>query len=104
MISSWREEDRKHPSLIHWLVEVKAKYPLGLLMDVNHQVVLEYDPETKSYTATVPGLPVVVDADTEEEALRLATEGIAFCLQETSSRKRSKSRLEPVQTRAGTRR
>lgn len=78
--------------MIHWLVEVNAKYPLGLLMNVNHQVVLEYDPETKSYTATVPGLPVVVDADTEEEALRLAKEGISFYLKEVSSRRRTDER------------
>jgi len=68
-------------------------------MNVNHQVVLEYDPETKSYTATVPGLPVVVDADTEEEALRLAKEGISFYLKEASSRRRTDRREKPVQVK-----
>jgi len=68
-------------------------------MYVNHQVVLEYDPETKSYTATVPGLPIVVDADSEEEALRLAKEGISVCLKEASSRKRTEKREKPVQVK-----
>jgi len=68
-------------------------------MYVNHQVVLEYDPETKSYTATVPGLPIVVDADSEEEALRLAREGISVYLKETSSRKGTDRREKPVQVK-----
>jgi predicted RNase H-like HicB family nuclease len=51
---------------------------------VAYDVVIEYDPETRSYTATVPGLPIVVDAASEEEALRLAREGIAWHLEETS--------------------
>jgi len=67
-------------------------------MNVNHQVVLEYDPKTKSYTATVPGLPVVVDADTEE-ALRLAKESVSFCLKEASSRQRTDRREKPVQVK-----
>jgi len=73
-----------HLSLLHAQVEVNAKYPLGLFMNVNHQVILEYDPETRSYTATVPGLPIVVDADSEEEALRLAKEGISVYLKDMS--------------------
>ena len=69
-------------------------------MNVNHQVVLEYDPETKSYTATVPGLPIVVDADTEEEeALRLAKEGISLYLKEASSHRRTDKREKPVQVK-----
>ena len=48
---------------------------------VDYQVVIEYDPETRSYAATVPGLPVVVDADSEEEAVRLAKGAIAMCLE-----------------------
>jgi predicted RNase H-like HicB family nuclease len=51
---------------------------------VAYDVVIEFDPETRSYTATVPGLPVVVDADSEEEALRLAREAIAWHLEEAS--------------------
>ena len=53
-------------------------------MNVNRQVIIEYDPETKSYTTTVLGLPIVVDADSEEEALRLAKEGISVYLKEMS--------------------
>jgi len=49
---------------------------------VDYQVVIEHDPETRAYTATVPGLPIVVDADSEEEAVRLAKEAIALYLEE----------------------
>ena len=35
---------------------------------MRYRIVLEYDPETRSHTATVPGLPIVVDADSEEDA------------------------------------
>lgn len=48
-----------------------------------HSVVLEFDEETRAYTATVPGLPIVIDADSEDEALRLAKEAIAWHLEET---------------------
>ncbi len=68
-------------------------------MNVNHQVVLEYDPETKSYTATVPGLPVVVDADTEDEALRLVKESIAIYLKEAASGKGAARREKQVQVK-----
>ena len=50
---------------------------------VDYQVVIEHDPETRAYTATVPGLPVVIDADSEEEAVRLAKEAIALYLEES---------------------
>ena len=30
---------------------------------MRYRIVLEYDSETKSYAATVPGLPIVVDAN-----------------------------------------
>ncbi len=68
-------------------------------MNVNHQVILEYDPETKSYTATVPGLPIVVDADSEEEALRLAKDGISVYLKEASSHRRTDTHEKPVQVK-----
>ena len=89
----------KHSVLLHRRTGAEAKYRLHPSMYVNHQVVLEYDPETKSYTATVPGLPIVVDADSEEEALRLAKEGISVCLKEASSRKRTEKREKPVQVK-----
>jgi len=50
---------------------------------VDYQVVIEHDPETRAYTATVPGLPIVVDAVSEEEAVRLANEAIAMYLEDS---------------------
>jgi len=52
---------------------------------VDYQIVIEHDPETRGYTATVPGLPIVVDASSEEEAVRLAKEAIALYLEEAGS-------------------
>ncbi len=53
---------------------------------MKYRVVLEYDPETRHHSATVPGLPgLFVDAKSEREALKLAKEGIAFYLTELSS-------------------
>jgi predicted RNase H-like HicB family nuclease len=50
---------------------------------MKYQVVLEHDPETGHHTATVAGLPgLFVDAKSEEEALSLAREAIAFYLDE----------------------
>lgn len=49
-------------------------------------VVLEHDAETGHFTATVAGMPhVVVDASTEEGALRLVREAIAFSLEEAQA-------------------
>jgi predicted RNase H-like HicB family nuclease len=47
------------------------------------QVVLERDAETKRYTATVPGLPVVVDARTKKDAVKLVREAIELYVEET---------------------
>jgi len=63
---------------------------------VDYQVVIEHDPETRAYTATVPGLPVVVDADSEEEAIRMAREAIAMYLEDAPSPK------EPVRVKVVT--
>ena len=53
---------------------------------MRYPVVLECDPRTRHYTATVPGLPgLFIDAKTEKEALRLAKEGIALYLEELST-------------------
>lgn len=52
---------------------------------VEYQVVLEFDPETKHYTGTVPGLPIVVDAKNKRSALKLAREAIAFYLEDADS-------------------
>ena len=48
---------------------------------MRYRVVLEFDPETGHYGATVPGVPgLFVDAKSEREALRLVREGIRFHL------------------------
>lgn len=49
---------------------------------VKFRIVLEYDPETKSYAAYCPELPGCCSAgDTEEEALKNAKEAIALYLE-----------------------
>jgi predicted RNase H-like HicB family nuclease len=53
---------------------------------VKYKVVLEYDPETRHYSAIVPGLPgLFVDAKSEREALEFAKEGIVFYLKELAT-------------------
>jgi predicted RNase H-like HicB family nuclease len=49
-------------------------------------VILEHDPETDAYTATVAGLDdIVVDASSEQEALTMAQEAIRFYLEEAKT-------------------
>lgn len=51
------------------------------------RVVIEYDPETKSYAASCPDLPGCCSAgDTEEEALANVKEAIALYLEPTPIR------------------
>jgi predicted RNase H-like HicB family nuclease len=72
---------------------------------MQYQVVLEHDPETNHHTATVAGLPgLFVDAETEEEALRLVKEGIAFYLEEleTSFPPGVKARARPIPSKVVT--
>lgn len=45
---------------------------------MKYDVVVEFDPVTRRFAASVAGLPVFVDGRTEEEAVRLAREGIDF--------------------------
>lgn len=46
---------------------------------MQYHVVIEHDPQTGHYTATVPGIPgIVVDAMTETDAVALAKEAIVF--------------------------
>lgn len=52
---------------------------------VQYPVVLEFDPETRHYTASVPGLPVVVDATSRRAALKLAREAIACYLKDSGA-------------------
>jgi predicted RNase H-like HicB family nuclease len=50
---------------------------------MRHQVVVEFDPTTRHYTATVPGIPaIVVDAKSEKTALKWVAEAIALHLAE----------------------
>ncbi len=53
---------------------------------MKYRIVLEYDSETRHYSATVPGLSgLFVDAKSEKEAVKLTKEGIAFYLKELSA-------------------
>lgn len=56
----------------------------GHSCSMEYQVILERDAATRHYTATVPGLPVVVDAMTKREALKLAKEAIALYAEEAN--------------------
>ena len=47
---------------------------------MEYQVVLEFDAETHHYTASVPGLPIVVDSKNKRTAIKLAREAIALYL------------------------
>jgi predicted RNase H-like HicB family nuclease len=62
---------------------------------VKFQVVLEYDADSGHVTATVPAIPgIIVDAATEEEALVLVKEAIAFWREENQP-----FAVEPVQAK-----
>lgn len=50
---------------------------------MDDQVVLEKDAEARHCTASVPGLPIVVDAGTKRKALALVKEAIELYLEET---------------------
>lgn len=50
---------------------------------MQYQVVLEFDSETRHYTVTVPGLPIVVDSKNKRSAIKLAREAIELYLEET---------------------
>ncbi len=52
---------------------------------MQYQVVLEFDEESRHYTATVPGLPIVVDATSKREALKLAREAIAYYVEDVGA-------------------
>ena len=66
---------------------------------MRYRIVIEYDPETRSYTATVPGLPVFADANTEKEEVKLAKEGIAWYLEEEPARPRGRPSGQPVKAK-----
>lgn len=50
---------------------------------MEYQVVLEKDQETKRYTASVTGLPIVVEAASKREAISMAKEAIGLYNEET---------------------
>lgn len=53
-------------------------------IEMKFRIVLEYDPETKSYAAYCPELPGCCSAgDTEEEALENVKEAISLYLEPT---------------------
>ena len=52
---------------------------------VKYQILIEYDPETKSFGASVPGLPVYSDANSEQEALDMIRQGLVWYLEENSA-------------------
>ena len=64
---------------------------------MKYQILVEYDPETQSYAASVPGVPVYADADTEKEALKLAKEGLAWYLEDAAGAPKA---ARPVRVRA----
>jgi predicted RNase H-like HicB family nuclease len=57
---------------------------LALASAMEYQVILERDADAKRYTASVSGLPIIVDAKTKREALKLAKEAITLYAEETN--------------------
>lgn len=66
------------------------------------QVVVQYDPGTESYTVTVPGLPIVVDADSEREALQLVKESLQWYLEDTKGGRAMPHPERPVRAKVVT--
>ncbi len=58
---------------------------------MKYRVVVEHDPETGHYAATIPGMPIFVDAESEREVRKLVKEAISFYLEEVSSGRSAKS-------------
>jgi len=62
------------------------------------RVVVEYDPETKSYAAFCPELPGCCSAgDTEEEALKNIKEAITLYLEPSSLKLNSANKVVEVE-------
>ena len=57
------------------------------MSDMEFQVVLERDGETRHYTASVPGMPIVVDATSKRRAISLARRAIGIYIEETRGQK-----------------
>lgn len=69
---------------------------------MKYQVVLEHDSATGTVTATVPGLPIVVDANTEREALAQAREAILFWFEQHPAGKQGTVGTQPSSARVAT--
>ncbi len=69
---------------------------------MKYQVVLEHDEETGAVTATVVGLPIVVDADSEKEALAQAREAIRFWFAEHPGTRPGAVGTQPTKARVAT--
>ncbi len=63
---------------------------------MQYQVLVERDPDTKAFTATVPGLPIVVDARSRKDALRLVKEGLSLYHDEMKASRRSPNVERPA--------
>jgi len=62
------------------------------------RIIVEYDPETKSYAAYCPELPGCCSAgDTEKEALENAKEAIALYLEPTPVKTKLKGKVFDVE-------
>ena len=68
-------------------------------MSMKYQVVLEYDAAGKSVTATVPGLPIVVEGKNERDALKLVREAIAFYFESETARPPTSVKETPVRAK-----
>jgi predicted RNase H-like HicB family nuclease len=69
---------------------------------MKYQVVLERDEETGAVTATVPGLPIVVDANSEQEALAQARKAILFWFEENPGKRQGTVATQPSHARVAT--
>jgi predicted RNase H-like HicB family nuclease len=62
------------------------------------RIIIEYDPETRSYSAYCPELPGCCSAgDTEQEALDNAKEAIALYLEPSPKQKEQKGKVFEVE-------
>ena len=62
------------------------------------RIIVEYDPETKSYASYCPELPGCCSAgDTEKEALENAKEAIALYLEPSNGKRKPGSKLYEVE-------
>ncbi len=73
-------------------------------MEVKYRVVIEHDPETRHFTATVPGLSgLFLDAKSEREVIKLAKEGVRFYLEELAVQEaRGGRRAKPLSAKVVT--